>query len=160
MTAAASPPARGAWIATLLSYPTAKHVWGRLPRGGRGSQLAQDEVLAGPEHVASREGGVDRNALWGRYFWPAHTSPPARGAWIATRGLRQTCLPRAVASREGGVDRNTLRLSGRSTPEVASREGGVDRNCCTPFVRGRRGVASREGGVDRNLVREEVRLAN
>ena len=166
----ASPPARGAWIATR-SCPRTAHRGRRLPRGGRGSQhvaamrsrpatVASREggvdrnstasVLARLASVASREGGVDRNCHHYGCTPPTAMSPPARGAWIATqRNLPPAPIP-AVASREGGVDRNRI---------VTSRSASIGRR----LPRGGRGsqlevvrepltgaVASREGGVDRN----------
>ena len=81
--------------------------------------------------VASREGGVDRNAD------------------RVTGGGRTT-----VASREGGVDRNDGMADCKyHVGAVASREGGVDRNeGGTSEAAIRQKVASREGGVDRNIV--------
>ena len=56
--------------------------------------------------VATREGGVDRNAGWGGVMADAH-----------------------VATREGGVDRNQHRVTvPHPGLSVATREGGVDRN--------------------------------
>ena len=59
--------------------------------------------------VATREGGVDRNALDVVQFLLDGGSPPARVAWIETSLYRHfaTCL--VVATREGGVDRNIFR---------------------------------------------------
>ena len=145
-----SPPARGAWIATTIPRICRPGGRSRLPRGGRGSQHRASRRTAPSHRVASREGGVDRNcfALWpGRPHRvasreggvdrniplllgqaPRATSPPARGAWIATPMTmdRWTMIP--VASREGGVDRNIGRPHSSTAIHVASREGGVDRN--------------------------------
>ena len=126
------------------------------------------------EHVATREGGVDRNFLNYTNLSALSGSPPARVAWIETKDqdeLDDVCAQ--VATREGGVDRNMIRLVGVQRPQVATREGGVDRNvlyhlrprlskwspparvawietirCSQPFRP--LPVATREGGVDRN----------
>ena len=102
--------------------------------------------------VATREGGVDRNA-------PPH---------------RQKRRHPTVATREGGVDRNQSVYVIVSTLPVATREGGVDRNgnakmtsvilelsppARVAWIETSSGatrslppkVATREGGVDRNL---------
>ena len=81
----ASPPARVAWIETYL---------------------LEDVFLANGCGVATREGGVDRNASWAAAFWRAHGSPPARVAWIETAIRAQGSCTSFVATREGGVDRN------------------------------------------------------
>ena len=79
----ASPPARVAWI-EIRHYAS----------GGAA------------QFVATREGGVDRNAQ-----------------------RHDGCCVSGVATREGGVDRNAFLLC--TIPlqiSVATREGGVDRN--------------------------------
>ena len=80
----------------------------------------------------------------------SHTSPPARGAWIATWASLCALPGSWVASREGGVDRNRHLAIRRRFGGVASREGGVDRNSRSRRAWTCSGVASREGGVDRN----------
>ena len=62
-----------------------RDVGGRLPRGGRGSQLGWPHVVLLGLQVASREGGVDRNTKLTGFGERLAWSPPARGAWIATR---------------------------------------------------------------------------
>ena len=106
LLARASPPARGAWIATPASSPEAREAgvapreggvdrnhstvtWSidderRPPRGGRGSQQPRQRDHRHRQHVAPREGGVDRNMTERMGIDPATMSPPARGAWIAT----------------------------------------------------------------------------
>ena len=56
--------------------------------------------------VATREGGVDRNAFWLSMMSRVPVSPPARVAWIETILIIALLLAYAVATREGGVDRN------------------------------------------------------
>ena len=65
------------------------------------TERAMDGILS----VATREGGVDRNALHG---------------WSDTSTR--------VATREGGVDRNVIGRVELAEAGVATREGGVDRN--------------------------------
>ena len=62
-------------------------------------------------HVATREGGVDRNALPAAPSLPLMPSPPARVAWIETLGWVCNHQRMSVATREGGVDRNASRLN-------------------------------------------------
>ena len=79
--------------------------------------------------VATREGGVDRNAQRLPAEQPGQKSPPARVAWIEISSTPPHCLPRAVATREGGVDRNRwIAPTSTTARRVATREGGVDRN--------------------------------
>ena len=101
--------------------------------------------------VATREGGVDRNANCSgntagcflsppaRVAWIETSSlaaaarqwvvsPPARVAWIETRRAEEASPLRRVATREGGVDRNEITDSDLVFLDVATREGGVDRN--------------------------------
>ena len=56
--------------------------------------------------VATREGGVDRNAEDGSWTYFKTKSPPARVAWIETLTPESTNILLPVATREGGVDRN------------------------------------------------------
>ena len=77
--------------------------------------------------VASREGGVDRNAR-GRVQTASRGGRLPRGG-RGSQQIREIVRPYGiVASREGGVDRNPRSSSSATSPKVASREGGVDRN--------------------------------
>ena len=106
VTRRASPPARGAWIATSArSSPTIS------------------------PHVASREGGVDRNLNSGNNGLKVVESPPARGAWIATRSRTRSPSQTRASPPARGAWIATLSARTRRRPAcVASREGGVDRN--------------------------------
>ena len=122
-SAAASPSARGAWIATTSGRwartsssrrpprggrGSQHHVEGRCglrrsrpPRGGRGSQQFRRAEPHGNVWVALREGGVDRNHHRRRER-QAEASPSARGAWIATfRALALGCWPGCRPPRGG-----------------------------------------------------------
>ena len=135
---------RGSQLAGATRKPSACC---RLPRGGRGSQPSAPRRTRPRLRVASREGGVDRN-------------------W---KDLRLGDIGFTVASREGGVDRNTVqpwqfgdpftsRLPrggrGSQQPLLSSsrkwgsrlREGGVDRNSSRRPTCAVVAVASREGG--------------
>ena len=102
---------------------------GRLPRGGRGSQLSDLRVCQ-----------------------RVHLSPPARGAWIATSGLLCWSEVVGVASREGGVDRNYIHPPASGWPRGRLPRGGRGSQPPSPtWSRGWWRVASREGGVDRNM---------
>ena len=79
-----SPPARVAWIETVM--PTA--------------------TSPAAAAVATREGGVDRNRLLRTPRTARCPSPPARVAWIETHVGADPHLVLYVATREGGVDRN------------------------------------------------------
>ena len=57
-------------------------------------------------HVATREGGVDRNNGYIAELHKGERSPPARVAWIETKLAPCTEQEFFVATREGGVDRN------------------------------------------------------
>ena len=191
-----SPPARGAWIATPSSPACGGSRPGRLPRGGAWIATTWQRRSRPTSAVASREGGVDRNVIalrqMGAYVSRLPrggrgsqqnnvritvipgSSPPARGAWIAT-----ACVPACACSRSSRLPRGgrgsqpvgMIRITGygksppargawiatsrawptSSSGSVASREGGVDRNILgnTEGLNGVE-VASREGGVDRN----------
>ena len=97
--------------------------------------MDRNDTEEGPRRngeVATREGGVDRNAKSSSHGWTTNRSPPARVAWIETFAPC-ACLQgwRAVATREGGVDRNIEVGRGAGKNGVATREGGVDRNTWT-----------------------------
>ena len=149
----ASPPARGAWIATHTSggirppWDVASRAGGvdrnqpliALPHtcsvASRAGGVDRNVYWSGTEFVrdvASRAGGVDRNSGCHRASCSRTTSPPARGAWIATLSHPKTDNPRWVASRAGGVDRNTSDTPRWWVFGVASRAGGVDRNTPVP----------------------------
>ena len=141
----ASPPARGAWIATPCGR-------GRGSRPGsppaRGAWIATPSIRCRTALtvVASREGGVDRNDQTDHIMASGMSSPPARGAWIATRSAPgpcsspwsppargawiattsrgRCCADTAVASREGGVDRNPLNVTSGLRPESRLPRGG------------------------------------
>ena len=122
-SSARSPPARGAWIATCGGIARWER-WGqrRPPRGGRGSQhRAQQRVLGRHGRVAPRAGGVDRNFLLAITLPPRLASPPARGAWIATRDRSSRSIRRTGRPPRGGrgsqpVRRSTERGRRRSPP--------------------------------------------
>ena len=105
----------------------------RLPRGGRGSQHA-DAFRCWFDQVASREGGVDRNgnagmpssALVGRLPRGGRGSQHLQPGAIVI----QAESPPARGAWIATACRATLRDSGC----VASREGGVDRNYGGPDV--------------------------
>ena len=81
-------------------------------------------------HVATREGGVDRNMNDFRRLQQTVKSPPARVAWIETfLVIIFSRSATVVATREGGVDRNAISFVPPCVLKVATREGGVDRNC-------------------------------
>ena len=82
---AQSPPARVAWIETLLMFNDVRLLWPSPP--ARVAWIETDNMLDGRVaiSVATREGGVDRNAT--------------------CTAMDCKC---AVATREGGVDRNLL----------------------------------------------------
>ena len=153
-----SPPARGAWIATLHVPALAFDAWVASREGGVDRNIGAIRITR-PIRVASREGGVDRNRVRfealedvGRRLprggrgsqrqldpgvQPEEVSPPARGAWIATSVPVAVRVGRLVASREGGVDRNSTTKNQGPISLVASREGGVDRNVIRPGRRRR-----------------------
>ena len=105
--------------------------------------------------VATREGGVDRNAANRGTARDGCESPPVRVAWIEIK--IPVCLnpSTCVATREGGVDRNKNGSVIEFGYCVATREGGVDRNKKEGWHGRPLVVATREGGVDRNFVQGE-----
>ena len=83
---AVSPPARGRGSQQVTESPEDVLFFGRLPRGGRGSQPV---LVTGPEDVLFfgrlPRGGRGSQHAQGRHHDRRSWSPPARGAWIATR---------------------------------------------------------------------------
>ena len=79
-----SPPARVAWIETgcAARQCTAHHVATR--EGGVDRNAKVDDTLSGVPGVATREGGVDRNIQCFNATNKLLMSPPARVAWIET----------------------------------------------------------------------------
>ena len=107
---------------------------GRPPRGGRGSQLLRRAHEQHAARVAPREGGVDRNRGRSSGTPLPKPSPPARGAWIATRTPPRTspATPGSPPARGAWIATGG-RHSHRQGPLVAPREGGVDRNSRRAF---------------------------
>ena len=102
--------------------------------------------------VATREGGVDRNADGTHNAQNLLQSPPARVAWIET--FRRRCLLRCSAlsppARVAWIETG-IYIIAQPRRCVATREGGVDRNFTERFnLPVVLAVATREGGVDRN----------
>ena len=101
--------------------------------------------------VASREGGVDRNAMTVARRGGSIGRLPRGGRGSQQGHVGNPPFDVVVASREGGVDRNAeIYVWGAGSGGVASREGGVDRNSPQRDYDDGLPVASREGGVDRN----------
>ena len=118
---------------------------------------------------------MDRNTFDKVITFVAHTSPPARVAWIETDKVGLRHRNKEVATREGGVDRNVsgmvffaavkkspparvawIETYSGFTGTFESRRSPPARVAWieTPMVDGRRcfaRVATREGGVDRNI---------
>ena len=131
-----------------------------------------------PVVVASREGGVDRNAsitriaardqcrlprggrgsqlTQGGAMFEVRESPPARGAWIATLPSLEGPLCSSSPPARGAWIATRCAPKPQRWHPVASREGGVDRNMLADRVDTLGGVASREGGVDRNMLADRV----
>ena len=82
-----SPPARVAWIETIVTGTLVIKVPMSPP-----ARVAWIETIAAISHHRKRE-----------------ESPPARVAWIETPKYWFIENPRGVATREGGVDRNICR---------------------------------------------------
>ena len=168
-----SPPARGAWIETLVTSTVSIIFWSPPARGA----WIETPGRSPPPHapwVAPRTGGVDRNCLRAARR-PHHArrpphggrgsklsastmaarlerSPPARGAWIETAALARHAGQPFVAPRTGGVDRNPFSRGTHINLNVAPRTGGVDRNFAAWRDRRVTQVAPRTGGVDRNFL--------
>ena len=126
--AGGSPPARVAWIETWVSRDCLATTYVATREGGvdRNAHVTLD--IAGVA-VATREGGVDRNAMLKAVSTNRTGSPPARVAWIETSSDLHTLTgnllspPARVAWIETYASTFLLWVS-----FVATREGGVDRN--------------------------------
>ena len=170
--ARASPPARGAWIATFIRSVSALQA-SRLPRGGRGSQLLDPVVLGhargrlprggrGSQPVGVDDHGGRAGSPPARGAWIANTvqssgsnaasrSPPARGAWIAT--MRDARSWSSTGSRlpRGGRGSQHVRFPATYVPFVSPpARGAWIATIRQAGFESPASVASREGGVDRN----------
>ena len=135
-----SPPARGAWIATSLEDEAiGSGRQGRLPRGGRGSQQAvlESEINSRSACRLPRGGRGSQLPQAGDDSIVQRVSPPARGAWIATRTRgRAGRFARSPPARGAWIATFTYTpIAGDQCSRVASREGGVDRNYLSAYQR-------------------------
>ena len=124
-----SPPARVAWIETFRNRAESA-LYRVATREGGVDRNAVDCKRQPAQLVATREGGVDRNLLAVPCFAVLPPSPPARVAWIETPCcLRTYSKRRSPPARVAWIETGRLYFFLRHG-EVATREGGVDRNMC------------------------------
>ena len=156
--ATASPPARGAWIATARRSPKWRPGSVAPREGGVDRNIAR--LMPSPRAwVAPREGGVDRNIIPSQGTRPAECRPPRGGRGSQRRSRR----PRGSARRRpprGGRGSQPVEGVRFDLARVSPPARGAWIATCRRGTGSRRArVAPREGGVDRNIRREPCLLA-